>query len=420
MTGHYKCIVFTSIFFMGSAFGKEATQYLRRNTLSMPEKCTPVPISSDDIKYDSKAFVLLELDGSASRDEIINPTKEDIQSVDNSFLYAYEYLATCDTSFGAERYVVSGNLIKGDTVPTINNNNQARSYGRGTTNGTWLAEISISCNSCGNEGPWQLFKGVSSSSSPTTDANACVCDPPSQADFVNKFREIFAADKKSGNRSSDITILNVTQIPLLVSPDGVYDKELCDTDTSATTYSYDGVCPGKGEMRSAFDFLTTLSPTEYPTESPSAYPTESPTKTVSPTTASPTYFPTTMEPTFEPTKYPTDEPTMEPIAPTDKPTMKPTDAPSASSSKYSVYFANTCNNIVKVSSDGKSKDIQAKSCQFFGNNDKDSVTYSEVGAAESGGEKSCKNIGSSNNDKCNLLGMAANACVITIDLCNNE
>jgi hypothetical protein len=58
---------------------------------SMPEKCTPVPISSDDIKYDSKAFALLELDGSANIDEFINPTKEDIQSVDNSLLYASEY-----------------------------------------------------------------------------------------------------------------------------------------------------------------------------------------------------------------------------------------------------------------------------------------------------------------------------------------
>jgi hypothetical protein len=62
---------------MGSAFGEERTQYLR----------------------------LLDLDGSAKRDEFNNPTKEDIQCVDNSSLNAYEYLATCYTLFGAERYV---------------------------------------------------------------------------------------------------------------------------------------------------------------------------------------------------------------------------------------------------------------------------------------------------------------------------
>ena len=77
MTGQYERIVFTSLFLMGSAFGEERTQYLR----------------------------LLDLDGSAKRDEFNNPTKEDIQCIDNSSLYAYEYLATCDTSFGAERYV---------------------------------------------------------------------------------------------------------------------------------------------------------------------------------------------------------------------------------------------------------------------------------------------------------------------------
>lgn len=77
MTGQYERIVFTSLFLMGSAFGEERTQYLR----------------------------LLDLDGSAKRDEFNNPTKEDIQCVDNSSLNAYEYLATCYTLFGAERYV---------------------------------------------------------------------------------------------------------------------------------------------------------------------------------------------------------------------------------------------------------------------------------------------------------------------------
>jgi hypothetical protein len=77
MIGQYERIVFTSLFLMGSAFGEERTQYLR----------------------------LLDLDGSAKRDEFNNPTKEDIQCVDNSSLNAYEYLATCYTLFGAERYV---------------------------------------------------------------------------------------------------------------------------------------------------------------------------------------------------------------------------------------------------------------------------------------------------------------------------
>ena len=71
------------------------------------------------------------------------------------------------------------------------------------------------------------------------------------------------------------------------------------------------------------------------------------------------------------------------------------------------------------------KDIRPNSCQFF----KDSISYNEEykykedGAAENGDDIgwACENFGcTSDNDACNLLEMADNVCVITIDLCNNQ
>jgi hypothetical protein len=90
-----------------------------------------------------------------------------------------------------------------------------------------------------------------------------------------------------------------------------------------------------------------------------------------------------------------------------------------SNEKYTVYFANSCSNEVGVTSRGHSEVISPNSCQVFNGDQKynDSFSYKESGSGEQGGQVSCKNIGSSNNDKCNLLGMPGNACVITIDLC---
>jgi len=194
--------------------------------------------------------------------------------------------------------------------------------------------------------------------------------------------------KKSGNPYSDISILNASQIPNLLSSDGTYNTRFCSSEEYSTTYSYDGVCPGRPTAS------PTVSPTRSPTTSPTASPSKSPTE--SPTTESPTEFPT------------------------DSPTVFPNDAPDTTT--YAVYFANKCNNALRVEVDGDSsfQQIQANSCAYYGDS-QDSVTYKEEGAAKPDGKSSCKTIGSSNNDKCNLLGMYTelqdNACVITIDSC---
>ena len=102
--------------------------------------------------------------------------------------------------------------------------------------------------------------------------------------------------------------------------------------------------------------------------------------------------------------------------PPDGPHDGPHDGPDK---KYTVYFANSCDKRVGVMANGDSDNISPNTCQAFngGKQYPDSFTYKESGSGIAGGNVSCKNIGSSNNDKCNLLGMPRNACVITIDLC---
>merc|ERR1712166_1609342 len=113
------------------------------------------------------------------------------------------------------------------------------------------------------------------------DKNECVCGGPIYTDFFDNFKQLIAENK------SNISVLNATQIPLLVSSDGTYNEELCsNTEEYSTTYSYDGVCPAR--------------PTESPSISPSISPTDSPT-TTSPTDS----------PTESPTEFPTDFPTSE-------------------------------------------------------------------------------------------------------------
>merc|ERR1711865_777161 len=285
-------------------------QYLRRKTesLLLPEKCTPVPTSADDYEYNRKVYVLLELerpreiinplpqvdiqslsrlielDGSRENNEIINPNPQDMQSIAKDFVGAYDILTPCFNSFGAEHYIVSADILDGLEVLTANNYRKEGSF-------TQLIEITMACNSCGNEGTWQLFEGTrvgvpaAVSLSRTVNKNECVCGGPVQTEFLSKFDELFTANK-DGSQNSDISILNAIQIPLLVSPDGAYNEELCaTTEENKTTYSYAGVCPAK--------------PTESPSVSPSASPTDMP------TTVSPTESPTDI-PTDSPTSFPTD------------------------------------------------------------------------------------------------------------------
>jgi len=215
----------------------ERTQYLRRKMdFNLPEKCTPLPISSNELKYNSKLFVLLVLDGSGGS----KMTEQNIQSFERTFVDAYGYVTPCDSSFGAERYIESAKIVDGFGIPT-NNYNPAVTYNIQAGTFTLLVEITMSCNSCGNKGPWQLFEGTQVGlpvrlSSTTLNENSCVCDGPVKTDFLEKIEE----NKNIG----DINILKVTQIQNLVSPDGTYSKE-CTTKEVETIYTYDGVCPRK-------------------------------------------------------------------------------------------------------------------------------------------------------------------------------
>jgi len=308
MIGHATNILF-SLSLMGSlilpTFGEGTQQYLRRKTasLTLPEKCNPVPMSTEEYEYNSKVYVLLELErpseiinplpqvdtqsfsrlvelgGTTENNEIVNPNAQDIQSIARDFVGAYDMLTPCFNTFGAEHYIVSAEIVDGST--STNNLYQLADNLRNEGSFTQLIEIKMACNSCGNEGTWQLFEGTrvglpaAVSSSRSADINECVCGGPVQTDFFETFKPLVAANNKS------ISVLSAIQIPLLVSQDGTYNEELCSTtEEYKTTYSYAGVCPAK------------------PTESPSASPS-----------ASPTDLPTTVSPTESPTDFPTDAPT---------------------------------------------------------------------------------------------------------------
>lgn len=92
----------------------------------------------------------------------------------------------------------------------------------------------------------------------------------------------------------------------------------------------------------------------------------------------------------------------------------------SSSSRYTVYIANTCNDEIGVTIDDHSEVFSRNSCHVFngGQQYHDLITYRPSGPTGiASGNVSCQNIGSSNNDECNLDGMETNACVIPIDLC---
>jgi len=286
----------------------EGTQYLRRTTnLLLPEKCIPAPMSTDDYEYHRKVYVLLELDGpretnpltqvdnqslsnlielagSRGNNEIFKPNTQDIQSIARNFVGAYDFLTPCDNSFGAEHYIISADVVDGLEVPASTNFYKPANND-GNSSFTRLIEITMSCNSCGNEGPWQLFEGTrvgllpaAVSKSRVANRNECVCGGPIQTEFLEMFQQLVEVNK-GDNQKSDISVRNAIQIPLLVSQDGTYNEELCSTtEEYKTTYSSVGVCPAK------------------PTASPSVSPT-----------ASPTALPTTVSPTDSPTESPNDE-----------------------------------------------------------------------------------------------------------------
>merc|ERR1712194_549550 len=161
----------------------------------------------------------------------------DIQSIARDFVGAYDMLTPRFNTFGAEHYIVSAEIVDGST--STNNLYQLADNLRNEGSFTQLIEIKMACNSCGNEGTWQLFEGTrvglpaAVSSSRIADIDECVCGGPVQTDFFEKFKPLVAANNKS------ISILSAIQIPLLVSQDGTYNEELCSTtEEYKTTYSY--------------------------------------------------------------------------------------------------------------------------------------------------------------------------------------
>lgn len=107
------------------------------------------------------------------------------------------------------------------------------------------------------------------------------------------------------------------------------------------------------------------------------------------------------------------------------PSPSPSPTPSSPPSKYSVYAVNNCDNTVSAefvlatSAHGGNRkssvdSLQVGNCAYVGSTDQDTVTFTSEGSFVSGGNDSCKNIRSSNDSECNLLGIASNACVVTL------
>merc|ERR1712161_27738 len=116
----------------------------------------------------------------------------------------------------------------------------------------------MKCNSCGN-GIFQLFNNTERLTSERDSPNQCSCAGPNITNFLLLFQRSFDKELLFG-RSSDVTILNATQVPLL------YPDE-CVTAFS-TLYNYSGVCPSRNYCK--FDFLFS----DMPSESPSNFPSE--------------------------------------------------------------------------------------------------------------------------------------------------
>jgi hypothetical protein len=280
---------------------------LRGRTLTQGT-CTPMA----DYTQQS-VFVLLELNGS---DENSVASTNDTAALNNTFVQAYHYVSLCSQE-GSTRAVDEAIIINAATELKEPSNFQY-DFPRG--NFTWLVEVDIKCNSCGYDNDvWQLFNDTEVGLTNKIETlnrlerlsmppNECACVGPSQTDFLALFQTFFHLDTVDG-RSSNVQIMNATQIPLLNG-----DECGIQPDTTSTAfYNYTGVCLSKTFRQ--FDGLLSDAPTMSPTG------TDSP--TTSPTT-SPTDAPTT-SPTASPTVTPPDDPT---DAPTVSPTVSPTDSPS--------------------------------------------------------------------------------------------
>ena len=264
----------------------EGRSYLRRNQ-QQNSVCYNTPV----LDSNSSIFVVLELNGTGWDDGT------DGTAVNTTFVNAYDLDVSCDQE-DAIRFVQNA-TIDSDAIDL----DASLRWFRGSF--TKLVQVDMKCNSCGNSGGWQLFNTTyqvaATSSLSSSSSSSCTCAGPDEGSFTAAFRRLFDINQLQSNSVSDISIMRVTQVPVLSSTS-------CQS-SSTTTYSRSGVCLSKSQR--------TVRLSQSPSQSPSASPT-----TGFPTTIEPTYNPTTMEPTETPLTF---EPTS--MAPTDSPTKEPTAKP---------------------------------------------------------------------------------------------
>ena len=84
-----------------------------------------------------------------------------------------------------------------------------------------------------------------------------------------------------------------------------------------------------------------------------------------------------------------------------------------------IYFSNPCTNDVSVKVGDHhhhSKTINAGTCEVFNNNSYyDGVPVQQIGNGATSNALSCSD---TKIDQCNLRGMAVNACVVVLDVCD--
>jgi len=264
----------------------EGRSYLRRNQ-QQNSVCYNTPV----LDSNSSIFVVLELNGTGWDDGT------DGTAVNTTFVNAYDLDVSCDQE-DAIRFVQNA-TIDTDAIDL----DASLRWFRGSF--TKLVQVDMKCNSCGNSGGWQLFNTTyqvaATSSLSSSSSSSCTCAGPDEGSFTAAFRRLFDINQLQSNSLSDISIMRVTQVPVLSSTS-------CQS-SSTTTYSRSGVCLSKSQR--------TVRLSQSPSQSPSASST-----TGFPTTIEPTYTPTTMEPTGTPLTF---EPTS--MAPTDSPTKEPTAKP---------------------------------------------------------------------------------------------
>lgn len=235
---------------------------------------------------DRFTFLLLEF-------EKLNLNTEYIPYINGTaFTEAYNSLTTC-SQIGAFRFVEGAEEFH-DGSALAARAAYLNADGSPEFEGTPHALLQIEnfiCNSCGNEDFKVFFDESALVGDVDIAGDVCDCRGPPVDELLDEL--------------GLPGLVNVTQIPLLSPEDCV--------QTTRTTYSSEGVCPGS--LNPTFQFFST-SPSEAPTESPTESPTEEPTE-------SPTESPTE-EPTEEPTSEPTDEPTPRP---TRRVTRRPTRRP---------------------------------------------------------------------------------------------